>query len=450
MNFRKSALTILAVAFTLGLVSGQIPMQTLIRLTDTLTHIQAVKKYKGLSVAVHIKGQGDWTRAVGVSTPNTPLDPQMVMGIGSNTKTFLSAAILQMFEKGMLDLDDSVGKWLPPLPNIKGSIAIRQLLNHTSGIYNYTTNSDLNDSVALNPFRVWTKEELVKKFTKSPLFNPGQSWSYSNTNYLVAGMIAEAVSGIPTYTYIRDSILTPLQLNNTFLPPYETVTAPSAQIWSSGPGTPLQQVYVPVQFYSIADAAGGMISTAEDNCIFWRNLFEGNIIKKQTLRTEMMQWVNSPMGGYGLGLVRDHLFNTQFYSHGGSILGQLCANLCDTTRGIYISVLSNQDSIIPEPVVYGLYKVILSEYNIIASSVSEHSQLQPLTFYPNPAHSTIFVNRKPGSILRIFAVDGQLKKEIREPGRNIPIEDFENGVYILQLHEGDAIRTGRLVKQAGS
>ena len=127
--------------------------------------------------------------------------------MGSITKTFVSVVVLQLVGEGRLRLDDSVEQWLPGLVPDGDAINVRQLLNHTSGIFNYTDDPDLFNELIADPFRTVTPEQLVAVATAHPpLFEPGTSWSYSNTNYILTGLIIEAVTGRGVQTELQQRI----------------------------------------------------------------------------------------------------------------------------------------------------------------------------------------------------------------------------------------------------
>ncbi|MEZ4951202.1 MAG: serine hydrolase domain-containing protein [Saprospiraceae bacterium] len=146
--------------------------------------------------AALILPDGDaWTGAIGQhdGTTGTLITTDMVSGVGSVTKTITAACIMQLRGEGKLSLDDSLGKYLPSFPNVKPEITIRQLLNHTSGIYNYTDNPNLNTRISQNYARVWQPDEILNNFVLAQLFNPGDNWAYSNTNYVLLGLIIEEI-----------------------------------------------------------------------------------------------------------------------------------------------------------------------------------------------------------------------------------------------------------------
>jgi D-alanyl-D-alanine carboxypeptidase len=415
------------------------------RFRDTLLYMQSHYEVRGLSAAVSIKNQGLWKGTAGTSAPGIPLQSDMLIGIGSNTKTFVSTLMLQLYENGQVHLEDSIGTWLSGYPDIDGSITIKQILNHKSGIFSFTENSALWDSLMTNPSRAYTKQEILQYFVKSPAFAPGTSWEYSNTNYIIAGIILEAVTGQQLPQLIRDSILVPLQLNHTFFPPYEYPTFPMAGYWGEG-----GQYILPLTTYSIPNASGALISTAEDVVHFWEGLFNGALISKATIRNKMLDLaIISPSGnyGYGLGIYKDTYFGNNGYSHGGTWIGQINSNFIDTVRGITICVLSNQDSLRNEytdAVVAALYKVMLDHTTSIPG-VAENEM--DIAFYPNPASGVLNLkdDQLEAKTVSLIAPDGKiiLKKYFHNGEKTIlDISKVLPGLY-MGLVENEKGETGR-------
>lgn len=206
-----------------GTMRAQLPASIQARLQDTLNVLHDQYNFKGLSVAVSYKNFGVWAAATGVSNGQASLSPDQLIGIGSNTKTFISTLLLKLSEHNQIDLNDTIGTWVSGFPTINGAVAIKQLLNHTSGIADYLENPIITDSLNMNPHKFWQRNELLQ-LTPVPYFNPGASIAYSNTNYLLAGYIAEQVTGRPIQELLRDSIYAPAGLLHTYFPPFEPVT----------------------------------------------------------------------------------------------------------------------------------------------------------------------------------------------------------------------------------
>jgi D-alanyl-D-alanine carboxypeptidase len=248
--------------------------------------------------------------------------------VGSITKTFVATVVLQLAAEGALELDDSVEQWLPGLVPNGQAITLRQLLNHTSGIYNYTDDEALFRSLVRNPLRLLPPAELVAVATKHrPLFDPGTSWSYSNTGYIVLGLVIEKAAAAPLEQQLRQRIFEPLGLTQTSFPAVASMPRPFARgylppgngVLSTPGGKPVD---VTAWSPSWAWAAGGLVSTAGDLARFYGGLLGGELLQPEQLR-EMRTTVATPDGSsrYGLGLASDRLQCGPTLGHTGGVPG---------------------------------------------------------------------------------------------------------------------------------
>ncbi|MFJ7779183.1 serine hydrolase domain-containing protein [Streptomyces yangpuensis] len=224
--------------------------------------------------------------------------------IASNTKAFVSTVLLQLEGEGRLSLDDSVETWLPGVVggngNDGGAVTVRHLLNHTSGIYDPTEEAEFFAPYLERDDRthVYTPREVIARAVRhEPLFAPGGGWSYSNTNYLLAGLVIEAVTRRSAPSEIRRRILVPLGLKDTSFP----VTDPDIH----GPhlhGYDLKGRDVTRFSPSYDWTAGAMISTVDDLARFHRALFTGELLRPAQQR-ELLTTVRFPgTPAYGLGV----------------------------------------------------------------------------------------------------------------------------------------------------
>ena len=220
--------------------------------------------------------------------------------VGSITKTFVSTVVLQLVAEDRLRLSDSVARWLPRLVPGGEAITLRELLQHTSGIFDYTADPGFLPAVAANPARVWRPRELVRiAVAHPPLFPPGTSFAYSNTDYILLGLVVEAATGKPLARELQGRIFTPLGLRGTSLP-YEGVTIPVPYAHGyllNQPGAP-GPVDVTAVSPSIAWAAGGIVSTSGDLARFYFALLTGRLLPPPLLR----QMLTTASAGYGLGI----------------------------------------------------------------------------------------------------------------------------------------------------
>ncbi|UHA76014.1 beta-lactamase family protein [Paenibacillus sp. 481] len=247
--------------------------------------------------------------------------------IGSITKTFVSVTLLQLVGEGKLSLDDSVEKWLPGLVQgngYKGSdITVRQVLNHSSGIASYTDEAFMK-KLYENRFKSFTSEELVKVgIQQKPLFAPGAKSSYSNTNYIIAGMIIEKVTGQSSAEQIKQRIIEPLKLKNTSVPGSVTkLPEPHARgYYQHKAGGPLED-FTELNV-TAASTSGGMISTADDLNRFITAVINGKLLKPEQMK-ELQHTLPLPEAGgsYGLGIIETQLPNgVKLWGHAGGIQG---------------------------------------------------------------------------------------------------------------------------------
>ena len=285
----------------------------------------------GVIVRVKDVNQAARNYAAGVDelATSTPLRPTARYRVGSITKTFVATVVLQLVGEGRLRLDEPVAKWLPGLLSNGHQITVRQVLNHTSGLTDYVEDPDHFAGVVQN--RVWKPRELVAMADKKPLlFAPGSAWKYSNTNYIVAGLLIKAVTGHSLARELNRRIFSPLRLDHTSFPVATSRVAGyhahgylSAKAGQTADGQPLDVTgYNP----SHAWAAGAIVSNAADLSRFFEGLMSGRLLGQTQLREMKRTVAEDPSDPnttfrYGLGLQRVNDVCGANWGHGGSIFG---------------------------------------------------------------------------------------------------------------------------------
>ncbi|MGW1171937.1 serine hydrolase domain-containing protein [Streptomyces sp. NPDC002550] len=300
------------------------------------------------------------TAGVGSTAP-VPWDPEF--RVASTSKTFTAVVVLQLAAEERLSLDDTVERWLPGVVHGHGNdgsrITVRDLLQHTSGIYDYITDPAIQDKL-LNHFDesrydATPPSQLVAiAMRHAPLFTPPSKgsprrWAYSNTNYLLAAMIAERAGGMGWRELVENRIIAPLGLRHTYVPgenPY--LTGPHERVTIDGPGG------VPVDLTEESyqhTADSGVVSTPSDLDTFFRALAAGRLLPatQWALMRQTVPYDDLPVppagkrGGYGLGLrVVPLTCGGAYYMHEGDGFGVYGrpAVSADGRRAVTVSVTS--------------------------------------------------------------------------------------------------------------
>ncbi|OLF05567.1 hypothetical protein BLA60_35390 [Actinophytocola xinjiangensis] len=270
-------------------------------------------------------GRRSWSVTSGTSRlgVDDPIRPWDRVRVASNTKMFVSVVTLQLVGEGKIELDAPIERYLPGLVSGNGydgnRITVRQLLQHTSGMDDYVADL-MADPVGNN--RPWAPEELVALgLSHPPLFEPGTDWAYSNTGYVVLGLLIEKITGNSTRDEIDDRIVKPHWLFQTELPRSGDVhiSGPHAHGYFAFPGQPVMDItdFEP----SMASFSGSMVSSGLDMTRFVRALVEGRVLAPELLK-EMRATIPVEYGEYGLGLVS---YTTpcgeQAWGHSGNIVG---------------------------------------------------------------------------------------------------------------------------------
>lgn len=254
--------------------------------------------------------------------PRVPMRPDARGRVGSITKTFVATATLQLVGERRLGLDDPVGKWLPGVLPDGDDITLRQLLQHTSGLFNYTEDEAFLEQLVTNPTRVWTDAELLGIITSRPLnFPPGTGWSYSNSGYFVLGLVLEAVTGRSVESLVEHRIIRPLHLTDTSFPSRRT-TIPGFHARGYAPPSFTGAGYVDYteQSPTWSNAAGAVVSNIDDLRRFYRALLSGQLLRPAELAA-MKTLVDDEGGGYGLGLYRLQTACGPAWGHDGGVPG---------------------------------------------------------------------------------------------------------------------------------
>jgi D-alanyl-D-alanine carboxypeptidase len=268
-----------------------------------------------------------------------PMRPGQRFRIGSVTKTFVAALVLQLAEDAELGLDDTVERWLPGLVPDGQSITVRQLLSHTSGLFDYTE----DPAVFQDRDRRWSPRELVSLAVAHPPERtpPGRGFAYSSTNYVLLGLVAEEAAGMPLGRLLRERLFGPLGLRDTSFVPGE-VRGPHVH----GHRPPSHQGVVTGEPVDTSGepawwtwAAGAVVSTAADVQRFFAALLGGEVVGPRYL-DEMEALVPAGRLRYGLGIATFPTPCGDAWGHTGNVQGTIVVawNTKDASRQVVLVV----------------------------------------------------------------------------------------------------------------
>lgn len=314
---------------------GCVPEECLRRVQEKLDEFREERKCPGVTLGFVLQTGRGGALASGVSNKATgrAMTPDDRMLLGSIGKTYVAAVLLKLVEEGRVELDTKISRWLgrdewfSRLPNAH-DITLRILMNHTSGIPRYIYTPEFQAAVKAQPHKIWRPEELVSFILDAePLFPAEQGWSYADTNYILAGMIVERVTGRTYYEELSDRVLRPLGLSDT---------SPSDRAELAGlvsGYTPEGNVLgLPVEVardgrYAINPqfewTGGGLVTMSLDLARWAKLLYGGEVLKSESLR-QMLDGVETARGSdrtYGLAAMMRPSAHGPVVGHAGYMPG---------------------------------------------------------------------------------------------------------------------------------
>ncbi|MDR7301916.1 serine hydrolase domain-containing protein [Haloactinomyces albus] len=314
--------------------------------------LDAVVEAGAAGAAVEVRDQhGAWRGTSGVAEidSNRPILPHSRFRVGSITKTFMATIALQLTGEGKLALDAPVERYLPGIIPGDQDITVRMIMNHTSGLFNYTTDPKFATTFLRNRQRTFAPEELVRiAMQHEPEYDPAPDEpSYSNTNYVLLGMLIEKVTGNDIRSELHERVLRPAGLRHTRFPEhFPFIKGPNAHgyLGLQGPSEPLTDV---TRFNpSWAWTAGAITSTTSDLNRFYRALLTGELLAPEPL--EEMQATTPLNSGlpYGLGLTRIPMCGTTLWGHDGRFPGFITLSFtsADGQRQVSLSLTETTEN----------------------------------------------------------------------------------------------------------
>ncbi|MEP6639931.1 MAG: serine hydrolase domain-containing protein, partial [Chloroflexota bacterium] len=342
-------------------------------LTARLEHLRARVGIPGVSASILFADGSVWQGSAGMADvlAARPVTSDTAFPVASVSKTFTAALILGLVADGRLALDAPVRTYLPTLA-IDGAITVRQLLDHTSGLRDFFFHPRIDHALLADPSSVWDAARTLGYIGK-PYARPGTSWHYSNTNYLILGLLAEAVGDGSVAEQLRVRFLTPLGLDHTY---YQAAEAPKGPLTHSYrftgtnpklPAIDLSDGSTIVPFTSVVTAAGaaGSIASTSIDLAHWARALYGGIALDPASRTAMLDdiartTVYKPGVAYGLGVQSVAIGGHRTLGHSGRYLGARTAIRWLPDEQVAIAVVTNQSRSDVNVIVADLLKLALS------------------------------------------------------------------------------------------
>ncbi len=311
----------------------------------------------GVAATVILADGRTWTGVAGdaVVATHAKVTPQTPFAIASVTKTFTAALILRLADEGRLTINDPLARWLPDYPNA-ARITLRMLLQHTSGLADFFKNPKFDAALNRAKLRAWTPDEVLP-FVGKPTFAPGKGWAYSNTNFVLLGLVAERAGGAPWAEQLRREFFVPLGLASTYVQGVGTPAVPPAHanqmfVGSGGRILPrdLSDGSTIMPFTSVATAAfsAGSIASTSGDLARWAQALYGGDLLTPVSKAEMLTFdpniSRAYATAYGLGVSRVKI-DGRFvaFGHTGALAGTRAAIRWLPKERVSVAVVFNRD-----------------------------------------------------------------------------------------------------------
>lgn len=297
----------------------------------------------GAQVVVSERGRVLYRGARGMADVDSkrPIDETTVFRIGSITKQFAAAVVLQMAAEGKLKLDDPIARFLPSYPN-GAAITVQQLLNHTSGIQSYTGIPGWMVESKTN--KAYSTTALIAEFKDMPaVTSPGETFAYNNSGYVLLGALIEAISGRPWHEEVERRLTKPLGLTSLRYGVGEASVATMAKGHTDFGGTVIPSRLIHM---SVPGAAGALIGSAGDLAKWHDALHHGKVVPAPYYARMIAPTVlpDGKTEQYGFGIAPGTLRDVPVVGHGGGIFGFSSDSVYVPSADVSVTVLTNSDS----------------------------------------------------------------------------------------------------------
>lgn len=434
-----------------GSVTAQLNDEQTTAFQDHLFDLIDFDDVVGVSAAVYI-GDDIWTGTAGQDSKDLLLQPETALGMGSCMMTITSAAIFKLNETQLLQLSDTIGQYLPDYANIDPSITINQLLNHSSGIFDFVNHPQFFNAAFTE--QIYNTQDVIEGFVLAPIFSPGEQQLLSHTNYLLLGEIITSVTQEPYLDYIRETFDVAERYPSMLSVPDELQSSELAHLWldldndSEPDDITLFNLFTDALF-SAHGAAGSLSTTPEDLVKWTYDLYKGLLLEPAT-----MDLLLDFEGNIGAGVFSSstNCVDTVF-GHSGVII-YTATMYYVPELDIAVAVMSNDGTQALTTITEEIAKELICLYGELKTDTAlEENNQVGLDVYPNPFENYINVssdNWASGkSYISIYDALGSVHYRTEENIINTVqiMTNLPAGVYFLTITGNDFTFIQKIISQ---
>jgi len=444
----KKLLFFLCLIFSLSIANAQINQTLANQLQDALDTSVSDFGNNGVSAYLIMPNGEIWDGTAGIGCQNIPITKSTLFYGASTTKMNIAILMLLLAEEGIINLDDTWSDYVSLNVAFDPSITIRQLLNHTSGIADYIDTATSYEEITSDFNHFYTPEYLLEEIVSGvPDFPAGTDWEYSNSGYVLATLVADAVTVNPVETELRTRIWNPLGMNHTYFGAYETYTEQTAGVWYDFGGGLMDYSDMPTtSMLSYAYGCGNIVTRPTDLGLLLNALINDQLLTTQSLN-EMMTYVPESIDtwwtgdGYGLGIHHLPIENDDVLGHSGYYM-----NLTDMfnsgEHNFTLVTMTNTET--------DIFAIFMSMYDILINylDVVDIENKIDLSIYPVPTTGILNIQSDtPISQIEIYNLLGQLVKSNSDQN-SIDISSVDQGIYFIKvMDENENIGSQKVVKK---
>jgi|GEM_PF-3466564 len=447
-------------------INGQLNSSFVEFLEETMTYLEEEVDPVGLSVSVR-SGDDVWSHAIGISSMTDSLKTTSILAMGSITKTFTSAGILKLREENKLSFDDPIHKYLPRIDHVDSTITIKELLNHTSGIHDYTFNPIYFPTLGLETaqFYNYSPEEVLEQFLLEKVFDRGTRQEYSNTNYLLLGMIITEIADRPFYEEIFDMFDISENYPSVSYPPFNFDISELANLWADfGNGFEnIQEAGIGLNgLFSSVSSTGAFVGTADDLSKWGYDLYSGKLLSESSMEAlfDYPPFLFDGLREYGLGVINlDIECGVNAVGHDGAIFyGADLAYSEELDLSVAVMINGDRENSFSK---IGSFLVIKEEIlcgyaELLMTSTEEVVEDEEVVIYPNPVNDIVHI-QLPQSLdfplqIDVYNQTGSLVHRQETPivhQQSVDLNcfsEFSNGFYYIKISDNKKAFTKKLVK----